>query len=107
MSMTPTPAALTPDQRAPADVALVDQYLTHRCRDKVTGFTGICTGVVFYATGCAQALLVPPVDSTGKPQDAQWYDLQRVDVLERHAVRLENGETPGPDRAAPGGHRGA
>lgn len=83
----------------------ITDFLTHRCRDRVTGFTGVCTGVVFYATGCSQALLVPPVDEKGQPREAQWYDLQRVEVLERHAVQLDNGETPGCDAAAPGGNR--
>lgn len=81
------------------------ELLSARCRDKITGFTGICTGVVFYATGCNQALLVPPVDKDGKTQEAHWFDLQRLEVLESYAVVLDNGETPGCDMPAPGGTR--
>lgn len=83
----------------------VTALLTALCRDKITGFTGICTGVVFYATGCNQALLVPPVDKDGKTQEAHWFDIQRVEVVQAEAVTLDNGSTPGCDQAAPGGTR--
>lgn len=75
------------------------------CQDKVTGFTGICTGVVFYATGCHQALLVPRVDEKGLTREAHWFDLQRIEVLNYNAVEIENGSTPGCDAPAPGGSR--
>lgn len=80
-------------------------FLTALCRDKVTGFTGVCTGVVFYATGCHQALLVPPVDKEGKTQEAHWFDIQRVEVIQSNCVQLDNGTTPGCDAVAPGGRR--
>jgi hypothetical protein len=75
------------------------------CQDKVTGFTGICTAVVFYATGCHAALLVPRVDEKGLTRESLWFDLQRIEVLQHDAVAIDNGNTPGGDAPAPGGSR--
>lgn len=81
------------------------EFLTALCRDKVTGFTGVCIGVVFYATGCNQALLVPEVDQHGQPRDSHWFDVQRVEVIQSNYVQIDNGTTPGCDAVAPGGRR--
>ncbi len=73
-----------------------------RARDRVTGFTGVITGVVVYLTGCNQALVVPPVDDNMKMRDAQWFDVQRLAVLtDRERVVIDNGLTPGCDIPAP------
>ena len=42
--------------------------------DKITGFKGIVTAKAMYLYGCAQYLLTPPVDSTGKRQEGEWFD---------------------------------
>lgn len=71
-------------------------------KDKVTGFSGVVTGVVYYITGCNQALVVPKVGKDGSQREAQWFDWQRLDI-DRKAKRvvLDNGATPGFDKAAP------
>ena len=70
--------------------------------DKVTGFKGVITGVCFYLSGCNQALLMPRVGSDGAHRDGQWFDVQRLDVdADADAIVLDNGGTPGFDKAAP------
>ncbi|MBU8543995.1 MULTISPECIES: hypothetical protein [Roseomonadaceae] len=71
-------------------------------RDRITGFSGVVTGVVEYLTGCNQALVVPMMQPDGKLPESQWFDLQRLDVVPDVArIVLSNGATPGCDRAPP------
>ncbi len=71
-------------------------------KDRITGFQGIATGYVEYLTGCNQVLLAPPIGSDGKPQEAHWFDVQRLALVEGVAqIVLENGLTPGCDAPAP------
>ncbi|HZL20544.1 MAG TPA: hypothetical protein VFG23_22625 [Polyangia bacterium] len=71
-------------------------------RDQITGFLGVVTGRAEYITGCNQALVAPPVDAAGKSVASEWFDEQRlVLVPEYGTVTLDNGKTPGCDKAAP------
>lgn len=70
-------------------------------RDRITGFTGIITGVVDYVSGCRQGLVTPPVHADGKMPDSQWLDVQRLKVTNAPRVVLENDLTPGRDRVPP------
>lgn len=70
--------------------------------DRITGFRGVVTGIVEYISGCNQALVVPRVKEDGSSTDAQWFDLQRLSVDSAHpVVTLDNGSSPGFDRAPP------
>lgn len=69
--------------------------------DKITGFKGVVTGLVDYISGCSQALVMPRVGEDGKATSGQWFDLQRLTILEAPIITLDNGETPGPDAPAP------
>jgi hypothetical protein len=71
-------------------------------KDRITGFSGVVTGIVHYLTGCHQALVAPPLGPDGAFRDSAWFDLQRlaVDALVQPVV-LDNGATPGADRAPP------
>ncbi|PZU75561.1 MAG: hypothetical protein DI530_15005 [Sphingomonas sp.] len=76
-------------------------YLGLTLRDRITGFEGICTGHTVYISGCSQLLLVPPLDGTTY-REPQWFDEQRCEVTSHgNRVVLDNGATPGCDRAAP------
>lgn len=71
-------------------------------RDRITGFQGVVTGIVNYISGCHQALVVPRVKDDGSLTDSQWFDLQRLEIEGSIAVvTLDNGSSPGFDRAAP------
>ena len=68
--------------------------------DKITGFSGIVTGICLYLTGCNQALVTPRMKD-GKVEDAKWIDVQRLDIEAGDKVVLDNGTTPGCDLPAP------
>lgn len=72
-----------------------------RARDRVTGFSGVVTGRATYLGGCAQALLAPGVGADGAFREGQWFDEQRLEPVDGAVIVLDNGATPGPDRAAP------
>jgi len=73
-----------------------------KVKDRITGFSGVVTGVVFYISGCHQALVAPGVDKDGKVQDSHWFDVQRLEVDEfGAAIVLDNSASPGCDRAPP------
>jgi len=71
-------------------------------KDKITGFVGVATGFVQYISGCNQALIQPRCGDDGSMRDSQWFDQQRLDEQPQFPlVTLDNGATPGCDRAAP------
>lgn len=50
-------------------------------KDVVTDFVGVIMGRVTYLTGCAQYLLSPKVDSTGKRIASEWFDEDRITLV--------------------------
>lgn len=70
-------------------------------RDIITGFEGVCIAHVEYITGCNQTLLQPVGEKSKKP-DSEWFDDQRLEVVEIITRKvLDNGATPGCDKSAP------
>ena len=67
--------------------------------DLITGFTGVVVGIVYYISGCNQALVVPTVDADGKLRDGSWFDVQRLVIMPEPRIVLDNGNTPGCDIA--------
>lgn len=76
-------------------------YFGRKAKDSITGFEGIITGHVRYISGCSQVLITPPVDGDGKKRDGEFFDEQRIEILDAPKIRLDNGRTPGCDMAAP------
>lgn len=77
--------------------------LGYTYEDRITGFSGVATGLVRYISGCNQVYLTPRVDSDGKPRDGAWFDEQRLAIendLEDPIV-LDNSKTPGFGASAP------
>jgi hypothetical protein len=71
-------------------------------RDIITGFSGVVTGRVEYLSGCNQSLVQPRVGDDGTHRGPEWFDEQRlVTDPDVPAIALDNGATPGFDRAAP------
>ena len=72
-------------------------------REKISGFTGVVTGLVRYITGCDQALVAPrTLKEEGTRRESEWFDIQRLDVdgtVPR--LVLDNSRSPGPDKEAP------
>lgn len=69
-------------------------------RDKITGFQGVATGYVSYITGCNQVLLAPK-STDGTLKSSEWLDEQRLDRVAVDVLTLDNGVSPGSDKAAP------
>ncbi|WP_337052512.1 hypothetical protein [Pseudoxanthomonas sp. USHLN014] len=70
--------------------------------DRITGLTGIATGHCKYITGCNQTLVQPKGEGGQSKPEAHWIDDQRLELVESvEVVSLDNGATPGSDRAAP------
>ncbi len=77
------------------------QLLGLEVQDRLTGFTGLVTGICVYLTGCNQALVQPKVKD-GAFVEARWIDVQRLDRFGvAHRVTLQNRVTPGCDVPAP------
>lgn len=79
----------------------MNSILGNHYRDKITGFTGVATGRVEYITGCNQVLLAPAAGKDGTLRSAEWFDEQRLDIVARKRIVLDNGATPGPCDPAP------
>lgn len=47
--------------------------------DKVTGFTGIATGVSYHMYGCEQVCVTPTIDEKGARRDGEWFDIGRLE----------------------------
>lgn len=75
--------------------------LGQQVKDKITGFKGTVTGLCQYLSGCNQALVVPKASKDGTFKDGHWFDEQRLTVTSKVVVKLDNGRTPGCDKAAP------
>lgn len=59
--------------------------LGSKVRDNITGFTGIAVGRTAWLHGCARVGVEPDTLKDGKPIEIQWFDEQRIDVLEDRA----------------------
>ena len=54
--------------------------------DKVTGLTGVVSGISFDLYGCVQAIVNPGMDKDGKLKDCLWFDVSRLGVLSDEPV---------------------
>ena len=57
--------------------------LGNKVRDSITGFTGIVTSRTDYLFGCVHVGVTPDsLDKDGKPMDCQFFDEQRILLVE-------------------------
>ncbi len=69
--------------------------LGDKAQDTISGFEGIVTGRAEYLYGCVRVLIEPEgLTENGSPQEAQWFDEQRVDGESK-------AEAGGPQKDAP------
>ncbi|MNO86155.1 hypothetical protein D3C76_775460 [compost metagenome] len=52
-----------------------------RVRDRVSGFTGVCTSVCFDLYGCIQGIINPGLQADGKLGEQSWFDVNRLEIL--------------------------
>lgn len=63
--------------------------LGYKVQDRITGFTGIVTGLVDYITGCTQALVTGPVKPDGCMGESHWIDRERLKVVDGTVLNLD------------------
>lgn len=54
-----------------------------KAKDRISGFEGVVDGVSFDLYGCVQATVRPGIDKEGKPKDAFWFDVKRLEIGKR------------------------
>lgn len=57
-----------------------------KARDKITGFTGVVDSIAFDLYGCIQATLKPPITESGEIPDGHWFDVNRLEILDKDRV---------------------
>lgn len=57
------------------------RILGFKCKDKISGLTGVVVSVSFDVSGCIQGLLKPEVDKDGKVPDGYWFDCKRLERI--------------------------
>ena len=74
--------------------------LGSKVMDKVTGFQGIAVGRSDWLWGCVTYGLAS-TDKEGMPRELEWFDSDRLAVVEEKTVILKAKETGGPGYQAP------
>jgi hypothetical protein len=70
--------------------------LGDRCKDKVSGFTGICTASIEYLHGCTRITISPETVTDGKLGDSFTFDEPQCELIEAKAYKI-------PEMVRPGG----
>lgn len=68
-----------------------------RCKDSVSGFTGVAVAAHSYLNGCTRITVQPPVDKDGKLPESQTFDEPQLNEIEV-AVPEGDHSTGGPER---------
>jgi len=68
--------------------------------DKVTGFKGTITAVVYYLNGCTQYGIVAKVGKDNKVPEVEYFDSQQVEI-EEVKLKIARKRTGGPQRDCP------
>lgn len=61
----------------------IGSFLGNEVRDKVTGFTGICTARTDYLFCATTYAVVPRLKPDGNLPDAQWFEEGRLELVEK------------------------
>jgi hypothetical protein len=60
--------------------------LGSKVKDHYTGFSGIATGRTEWLYGCSRICIECTKLKDGKPIESQWFDEQRVDIIEEKSA---------------------
>lgn len=77
--------------------------LGDKVRDVVTGIEGVTMGKASYLTGCDQFAVQPCHYKDGKLSDSLWFDVLRLEVVQKQAVKLPGKTAPATPAYRPGG----
>ncbi len=73
-------------------------------KDKITGYSGVCTGVTSWLYGCDQYCITPKADGS-KLEESKWFDEGRIEVIgegikpEKVQVKIKGGENNHPSNS--------
>lgn len=70
--------------------------LGKRVRDRVTTYEGVATSVSFDLYGCIQVVVNPGLDKDRKPLDNHWFDINRLEILDKKPVMTPPDFIEGP-----------
>lgn len=70
--------------------------LGSKVRDKISGFEGIATGRTTWLYGCERICVQPQEISKGKPVDAQWFDVNQLDLIDANSMKPSRTHDPRP-----------
>lgn len=71
-------------------------------KDRVSGYKGIVTSCTRFLNGCVRVGISPDkLDKDHKLQPTEVFDIEQVDVVEKHAHSLPVKEDSGGDRSTP------
>lgn len=70
-------------------------------RDHYTGFSGVAVGRTDWLYGCSRIHIEPLELREGKTIEAQWFDEQRVEVVERRSPHDATVPRRDPDYSPP------
>ena len=74
--------------------------LGSKCRDTISGFTGIVVAITNWLNGCQRITIQPQELKDGKPIESHTFDVQQVEVVEAKAA-VEPEKRPGGPSIAP------
>ncbi len=57
-----------------------------KCKDKVTGLSGVITNIGFDLYGCVQAIVHPGMGADGELKDTLWFDISRLEITDNDPV---------------------
>lgn len=57
--------------------------LGDKCRDKLSGFEGVCVARTEHLHGCTRITIQPQELHDGKPVDAHWFDEPQVELVDQ------------------------
>ena len=60
-----------------------------KVRDRVTDFRGVVESVGFDLYGCVQCVVKPALDEKGDVRDGRWFDIHRLEVLDKAPVMAQ------------------
>jgi hypothetical protein len=74
-----------------------------KARDVVTGFEGIVVARVSFLTGCDRYALLPQgLNKDGRPFEEQYFDVNRLQLIDGEIIELPGSVARDPDNFIPG-----
>ena len=78
------------------------------CKDTISGFEGICTGIAEWLYSCSKVHVTPQKinEKTHKPVAGHWFDEPQVEVKQEQVMTKTQNETGCPDKPVSSNHMG-